>query len=296
MASRSETAALVALLRRGRRPWQEYADLLEEAGSVRAVLEDELASGPSQASLLEDDLELDALIEEAADDVGRWKSQGLRLLTLLDRDYPENLRAAHDRPPMIFVAGDLEQRDRRSVAVVGARKASPGGIVTARAIAEHLAACEYTVVSGLAIGIDSAAHAAALEQGGRTVAVIGTGLTRCYPPQNAALQRRIAREGAVISQFWPDAPPRRQSFPMRNAVMSGLTLATVVVEGSERSGSSMQTRLALGQGRPVLLPKSLLAQQWASECAERPGTHVFSSPSELIAVLERLTSSETLVA
>lgn len=297
MASNGDRAALVALLRLGRRPWQQYADLVEEAGSARAVLESEVAPGAGQATMLAPDArQLDDVIGNAADELSRWEARGMSLLTVLDPEYPENLRAVHDRPPLIFVAGRLEPRDRRAVAVVGARQASPEGTALARAIAERLVASRYTVVSGLATGIDTAAHTAVLACGGRTVAVIGTGLARCYPAENAALQRRIASEGAVISQFWPEAPPSRRSFPMRNAVMSGLALATVVVEASERSGSSMQTRLALAQGRPVLLPNSLLVQRWARACAERPGTYVFSSPSQVIAVIERLTSTETLVA
>jgi DNA processing protein len=153
------------------------------------------------------------------------------------------------------------------------------------------------VISGLAAGIDTAAHTATLARGGRTVAVIGTGLARSYPPQNEALQRRIASECAVVSQFWPDAPPSRRSFPMRNAVMSGITLATVVVEASETSGARMQARLARAQGRPVFLLASLVErQQWAREYAAQPGTHVVRSPEEITTVVERLISPGSLVA
>jgi DNA processing protein len=151
------------------------------------------------------------------------------------------------------------------------------------------------VFSGLAAGIDTAAHTAALAQGGRTVAVIGTGINRVYPPQNAQLQRQIAGRGAVVSQFWPDAPPTRQSFPMRNAVMSGMTLASVVVEASNTSGARLQARLALAQGRSVFLLESVLAEEWARECAARPGAHVVHSPREITTIIERLTSPDTLV-
>jgi DNA processing protein len=109
------------------------------------------------------------------------------------------------------------------------------------------------------------------------------------------LQRRIAQTGAVISQFWPDAPPSKRSFPMRNAVMSGLSLASVVVEASERSGSRMQARLALEHGRPVFLPSRLLDQEWARQLAGRPGANVFQTPEEITAAVERLTSSGALV-
>src|SRR5205085_6572040 len=148
------------------------------------------------------------------------------------------------------------------------------------------------VLSGLAAGIDTAAHTAALDKGGRTVAVIGTGLRRAYPPQNEALQGRIARECAVVSQFWPDEAPRRRSFPMRNAVMSGMGLATVIVEATHTSGARVQSRFALAQERPVFLLASLLEQQWARELSTRPGVHVFEEPEQITATVERLTACQ----
>jgi DNA processing protein len=296
-----ERAAMVALLRRGRRPWVEYAELVEARDSAVAVLEDELereAAPGGQTSLLDAAPEpADELLAEARTDVDRWSADGMQLVTVLEPGYPPNLRAVHDRPPMVFVAGRLTPADARGIAVVGARKATGAGIERARAIAEHLVASGYAVVSGLAAGIDTAAHTAALACRGRTVAVIGTGLARSYPPQNAALQRRIASECAVISQFWPHSPPSRHSFPMRNAVMSGITLATVIVEASDTSGARMQARLACAQGRPVFLLASLVERQpWAREYAARPGTHVVRSPEEITTVIERLISPGSLVA
>ncbi len=295
MAPRTEAAAVVALLRVGSRPWSEYADLVEEAGSASAVLEEELAREARAPALFggeHDAPDLDAISGE----IEAWGREGMRLLTVLDPGYPENLRSVHDRPPFVFVAGRLELRDARSIAVVGTRRASEHGLSQARGIAEHLVDADYAVVSGLAAGIDTAAHVAALSRGGRTVAVIGTGLRRCYPAQNADLQRRIATDCAVISQFWPDAPPARRSFPMRNAVMSGFALATVVVEASHTSGSRMQARLALEHGRPVFLLESLLEHEWAREYAGRPGTHVVGSPEEITTLVDRLTSPGVLVA
>ncbi len=277
-----ESAALVALLRGGGRPWQQYAELVEEAGSAAAVLDQEQGLLAPQNA------------EAAKEEIEQWTSQGFNLTTLLDPDYPENLRAVHDRPPLIFVAGRLEPSDARSVAVVGSRNASERGAKNARAVAEHLVDNGYAVVSGLAAGIDTAAHTATLKRGGRTVAVIGTGLSRSYPPQNAALQKTISEAGAVVSQFWPDAPPSRRTFPMRNAVMSGMTLATVIIEASHTSGSRMQARLALAHGRPVILAATLLKQDWARELASRPGTHVANTPSDVATIVDRLTSAGTL--
>jgi DNA processing protein len=140
-----------------------------------------------------------------------------------------------------------------------------------------------------------AAHTAALDCHGRTIAVIGTGVQRSYPLQNAPLQRRIASEGAVLSQFLPDAGPTRTSFPKRNAVMSGLTLATVVIEASPTSGARTQVRFARAQSRPVFLAQSLLEQEWARALIEQPGIHVFDSPREIVDALERLGSVGKLV-
>jgi DNA processing protein len=210
------------------------------------------------------------------------------MLTVLDPEYPDNLRAVHDRPPLIFVAGELQPCDERAVAVIGSRKASPRGLSTAQDIARHLTQRRYTVVSGLAVGIDTAAHTAALADGGRTVAVIGTGLHHCYPPDNAALQHRIARDCAVVSRFWPHQGPTRRTFPARNAVMSGLAKATVVVEAGPTSGARGQARMALAHGRPVFLHSTLLTQDWARELATKPGTREFTKPHEITDSLERL--------
>jgi DNA processing protein len=303
-----ERVAMVALLRTGERPWVEYAELVEERGSAAAVLDEELAqpAAPtgqttlfSEIDATEDRATTDVaqLLDQANADLDRWDAAGMRLVTVLEPDYPPNLRAVHDRPPMVFVAGRLISADAHAIAVVGARKATHDGTNKARVIAEHLVDRGFTVVSGLAAGIDTAAHTATLARAGRTVAVIGTGLARSYPTQNEALQRRIASECAVVSQFWPDAPPSRRSFPMRNAVMSGITLATVVVEASDTSGARMQARLACAQGRPVFLLASLVErQQWAREYAARPGTHVVRSPDDITTVVERLISPGSLVA
>jgi DNA processing protein len=293
VTSARESAACLALLRLGRRPWREYVELLERAGSAFDALEREVAECEGQSSLLP--VDPTPLIERAEADIARWGRSGFGLLTVLDRDYPVNLRGVHDRPPVIFVAGRLESRDARSVAIVGSRRASGAGLATARRVAQRLVADGHTVVSGLASGIDTAAHTAALDAGGRTVAVVGTGLEHSYPARNAALQRRIAEGCAVVSQFWPEAPPRRGSFPIRNAVMSGLALGTVIVEASATSGARGQARLALAHGRPVFLLRSMVAQPWAQELAARPGTYVVDEPSEITATLRRLNTTDALV-
>ncbi len=293
MSSARESAALVALLRLGRRPWREYARAVERAGSALAVLEAELADDRGQATLLPEPSA--PLLARAEAEIGIWHHEGFQLLTVLDGGYPENLRTIHDRPPILFVSGGLTAQDARAVAVVGARRASPAGRAAAADLAGALARAGYVVVSGLAAGIDTAAHEAALAAGGRTVAVIGTGLRHSYPPENAALQRRIAAEGAVVSQFWPDAPPSRTSFPLRNAVMSGFALGTVVVEASFRSGARLQARLALAHGRPVFLWRALLDEPWARDVAQRPGVYVIDEAAQVMQTVERLNALDELV-
>ena len=283
MAVSPETAALVALLQAGDKPPHVYSDLVESAGEARAVLEAEQGLLAGQ------------LIEVAAGEAEVWQQAGIRVVTVLDPDYPDNLRAVHDRPPLIFIAGQMIVADSRSVAVIGSRRASDEGVGAARALAKHLVQAGFTVISGLAVGIATAAHTAPLVAGGRTLAVIGTGLRRFYPAENADLQREIARRFAVVSQFWPDASPPRQSFPKRNALMSGLALATVVVEAHERSGARTQARLALAHGRPLLLREAVLKQEWARALANRPGVHVVSSPDEVVDVVERLSSTTSPV-
>lgn len=274
------TAEVVALIRHAHPERHAYAELVEDARSALPLLEEEHGLLAAE------------LIDAAANELVGWQRSGIRVLTVLDAAYPENLRGVHDRPPLIFVLGELAATDSRAVAVIGSRQASPAGLASAAAIAADLVEAGYTVVSGLAHGIDTAVHRAALAGGGRTLAVIGTGLEHCYPAENAALQRQIADEGAVISRFWPDAPPAKANFPLRNSVMSGLSLATVIVEAGLTSGARIQARLALGHGRPVLLMRDLLEQDWARELAERPSVHVISGPGEVAPLVGRLTSSE----
>jgi DNA processing protein len=280
----AETAWMVALLRHGRRGWNAYAGLVEAARSARPILEEE-------HGLLTQDL-----VEAGSRELAQWREAGIRIATVLDPDYPENLRAVHDRPPLIFTLGELLDVDARSVAVIGSRQASESGVSLAQDIARNLVESRYTVVSGLARGIDTAAHAAALERGGRTVAVIGTGLHHCYPRQNVSLQRLIADRCAVVSQFWPETGARSENFPRRNAVMSGLSLATVIVEAGARSGARTQARFALAHGRPVLLMRRLLEQEWAQELARRPGVHLVESARDIPPLVEHLSSADILVA
>jgi DNA processing protein len=218
--------------------------------------------------------------------VGQAEDAGATLHTVLDKSYPTNLRLVFNLPPFLFVQGSLAAEDLRSVAVVGTRTASTNGIRRASNMARLLVERGVTVVSGMARGIDTAAHSAVLESSGRTIAVVGTGITRCYPPENEALRDRIAETGAVVSQFWPDAPPSKISFPRRNITMSGISQGTVVIEASSTSGAKMQARFALEHGKRVFLLRSLVeAHDWAAEYATRPGAHVVENVENVVEAL-----------
>lgn len=282
MTGSTGSAVLLALVRGRARPGTDYS-LLGDEREAETLLE-------RQHGLL-----AGQMLEQARRQIEAWSDEDINLLTVFDPDYPQNLRATRGRPPILFLTGRLEPADDKAVAVIGSRKATPPGLATAAAVSELLVENGYTVISGLAAGIDTAAHTAALERGGRTLAVTGTGLRHCYPPQNRGLQERIGQEGAVISQFMPDVSPSPKNFPRRNAVMSGLSLATVIVEASQTSGARTQARSALAQGRPLVLLDSLLSQQWARELALTPGVHVVGEPSEVPALLEQL-GNKSLIA
>jgi len=179
------------------------------------------------------------------------ESSGARLLRRGDAAYPAQLDAIADPPPLIFALGDLGLLHAAQVAVVGSRHPTAAGRSLAMRFAGDLARHGLVITSGLARGIDAAAHEAALAAGGRTIAVCGTGLDICYPAQNRTLFERIAREGLVVSEFAPGTPPRAAHFPQRNRIISGLSRGVVVIEAAANSGSLITARHALAQGREV---------------------------------------------
>jgi len=288
----TEQAALLALLRDRKSGWAQIADDVESCGSAYKVL---IAEPAGQGDLFAGSPTVAEKLDASRVAIGTWHSEGMQLVTLLDEDYPAQLLTIHERPPFLFFRGRLDPRDGFGVAVVGTRRPSPDGVRRAEEIAAGLAARGTTVISGLAAGIDTAAHTSALDAGGRTVAVIGTGISRAYPPENAQLQRRLGDEHLVLSQFWPDAAPTRHSFPMRNAVMSGYAAATVVIEAAYRSGARMQARMALEHGRPVFLLRSLLAHDWARDYAQRPGTVVVDGLDDVLTALDQVLAPVELV-
>ncbi len=190
-------------------------------------------------------------LAEAGAELARLDRYGLEAVTLADPGYPRPLRTLEDPPPVLYVRGGYEPRDELAIAIVGTRRPSSYGRRVAERLARELGAMGFTIVSGLARGIDTAAHRGALKAGARTLAVLGGGFAHFYPQENRRLGDEIAESGAVLTEFPIGQPPERWTFPRRNRIISGLSRGTIIVEAPERSGALITARLALEQGREV---------------------------------------------
>jgi len=217
---------------------------------------------------------------------------GARLVLWGGTDYPWALAAISGAPAALYVLGDLAVLQAPQLAMVGARRASPLGRAIAREFAAALTKAGLTITSGLAVGIDAASHEGALAAGGRTVAVLGSGLDRIYPAENAVLAERIRAAGALVSEFPPGAWPQRQNFPRRNRVISGLALGTLVVEAAESSGSLITAKQAVDQGREVFAVPGSIRSPLSAGCHQliRDGAHLVAGPPDVLAQL-RLSQS-----
>jgi DNA processing protein len=204
-----------------------------------------------------------------ADQVKSWVEKQLslaqrvnaRVVTFWDKEYPESLRKIYDPPPLLFVRGSIERDDKYSVAIVGTRSASDYGNHWAQRFASELGKRGITTVSGLAHGIDGAAHAATLKAGGRTIAVLGSGVDTIYPSQHIPLAQRIMERGAVLSEFNMGDVPDMGNFPRRNRIISGIALGTLVIESRPEGGSMITASLALEQNREVFAIPSALTDK-----------------------------------
>lgn len=301
-------SALIALLRGTTLLWTDIASRVKAAGSAVAVMNTELGHPDPRDDWGDDDVtplelfpqqptpeqtqRLQAAHEEAVTLLDQWRKQGLRFLSLLNSEYPQQLREIFDLPPFLFAQGTLVANDR-GVSVIGSRLASHDGIEFAQHVSHMLVERHLTVIAGGAAGIDAAAHETAIKSGGRTVAFLGTGITQRYPAQNARLQNLIARHGALFSQFWPDQQPTKWTFPLRNASMSGYGIASIIVEAGEYSGTRIQARQAQAHGRPLIIRDTVVDHtKWASNLAGRPGVYVVQSVQDVSHVLDILQQQE----
>ncbi|MGN6654035.1 MAG: DNA-processing protein DprA [Rhodanobacter sp.] len=264
----------------GLRQWLDRA-----GGDIRAALAQlrrDAALDPAARAWLErpDEARL-------AQDLAWLAMPGHRLLRCTEADFPPQLEHIPQPPAVLFVAGDASLLLHPQVAIVGARAASRSGLAHARAFAHALADAGFAITSGMADGIDGAAHGAALDIGAGTLAVIGTGPDRVYPRKHHALAKRIAGHGALISEFPPGTPARADHFPRRNRIISGLALGVLVIEAGLRSGSLITARLAAEQGREVFALPGSIHNPLASGCHRliRDGARLVEHASEIVELL-----------
>lgn len=196
----------------------------------------------------------------------RIRNAGVQVVTWQDSDYPANLKSLENCPPLLYVRGTLCEDDVWSIAIVGTRRASVYGREVSGRLASDLARAGVTIVSGLALGIDTIAHRTALDAGQRTIAVLGSGVDQIYPPENRGLAAQIAENGAVVSEYPLGTRPEANNFPPRNRVISGLSKAVVIVEAPKRSGALITARFAAEQGRDVFAVPGNITSPGSAGC------------------------------
>jgi DNA processing protein len=283
-----ERVALIALLdehagaapRRRYAGWSAIAAEVMRRGSAFAVWNERhplTLDGPGES---------DAALRRARRRLADWRAAGYEFVTVLDHRYPLPLRHIAPMPPLLFVTGELHA-DEVGVSVVGSREASARGQQMTGAIARGLVSRGIAVISGLANGIDTAAHQATLAAGGRPIGVLGTGIARVYPETNQDLHTRVAAAGALVSHFFPEHPPDRHNLALRNATMAALSRASVIVEAGERSGSRVHARYALAGSRPLIVTDAVVAStRWGREISHRPGVYLAGSTAEVLDVID----------
>ena len=240
-------------LNRAELPPKTALQLLELFGSPQAILQASSGELVQAAQLSSSQLERlkEAVSADLAGDLRLIRDLKVSLVTIKDLSYPAHLLNIYDPPPLLFVRGELRKSDQKSVAIVGARRASPYGKLAAESLARDLAQNGITVVSGVAVGADTAAHRGALAGGGRTIGVLACGLEVDYPAANRELKEQMVENGALITESPFSTPAQKERFPARNRIISGMSLGTVVVEAAERSGALITAHHALEQGREV---------------------------------------------
>jgi len=267
--------------------------LIAHFGGPEAVL------AASKSSLLR----VQGISEVTAESVSTWESAvdlegelkrirefGCQIVTQLDENYPELLRQIYDPPILLYVKGALAPRDKNSVAIVGSRMTTSYGTNTARKFGYQLAYMGLTVVSGGARGIDTAAHQGALSAKGRTIAILGTGINQVFPPENAQLFESIAASGAVITQFPFNRPADKQTFPIRNRIVAGMTLGTLVVEANLTSGALITANFAVESGRQVFAVPGPIDSPRSKGCHDliKKGAKLCESAEDIVTEFEYL--------
>ncbi len=262
--------------------WEASPEDLRAAGLNKRIVERFIAA--------REQVDLDALWQKTVD-------KDIRVMTWDDADYPARLREISQPPPVLYLRGDFVEEDAWAVAIVGTRRVTSYGRQVTEEIASFLAQNGVTVVSGLARGVDGIAHQAAINAGGRTFAVLGSGVDRIYPPEHRNLAEAISGSGAILSDYPPDTPPEASNFPPRNRIISGLSMATIVIEAGATSGALITANFAVEQGREVFaVPGNIFApQSKGPNKLIQNGAHVLLNPRDILEVLDltRVTEQRT---
>jgi DNA processing protein len=280
-------------------------NMIDHVGPIRArQLLDHFGDGPAILNASRPHLlQVNGIGDETAESIANWEKKvdlngelkritdfGCHIVVQADPEYPESLRQIYDPPFVLYVKGALSARDKNSVAIVGSRMTTPYGIESARRLAYQLAYIGVTIVSGGARGIDTAAHQGALSGKGRTVVVLGTGINLVFPPENIELFERIAANGAIITQFPFNRPADKQTFPIRNRIVAGMTLGTVVVEANLTSGALITANFATEYGRQVFAVPGRIDSPRSKGCHDliKKGAKLCESAEDILSEFEYL--------
>lgn len=274
--------ALLDFFGDARSAWEANPDDLRAAGLSKRIVERFLTARQQ--------VDLDAIWQKTVD-------RNIRVITWDDADYPARLREIAQPPPVMYLRGDFIEDDAWAVAIVGTRRVSSYGRQVTEEIATFLAQNGVTVVSGLARGVDGIAHQAALNAGGRTLAVLGSGVDRIYPPEHRNLAEAISKSGAILSDYPPETPPEASNFPPRNRIISGLSMASIIIEAGATSGALITANFAVEQGREVFaVPGNIFApQSKGPNKLIQNGAHPLLKPQDILDVLDltRVTEQRT---
>lgn len=261
-------------------------DIVEKFGSPAAIfqLESRELEGAGLPAGVARSIEAGSVFEDAVDQQRLMRASGVELVTYYDDRYPLLLKQIYDPPVVLFARGNLDLMQGPNVAIVGTRRPTAYGTAVADRFSRELCEAGLTIVSGMARGIDTAAHKAALAVEGKTVAVLGCGVDVVYPAENKNLLAQIARDGLVLSEYPMRSPGYPQNFPVRNRIVSGLCHGVMIVEGAQYSGSAITARLALDQGREVFaVPGNITSKQsWGPNLLIRQGARLVQEPSDVL--------------
>jgi len=269
-----------------------FVSLVKKFGSPKTALsasKKELMAVDGIGEITATDIKTKVNWKEAEKQIKATEKNRVGWITFLDEDYPKNLKHIYDFPPFFFIQGNLIERDDMAVAIVGTRTASTYGRNMAEKISADLTALGFTIVSGFASGIDTYSHQAALNSGGRTIAVFGSGLDVIYPRENKKFVEKIVENGAIISEFLMGTKPEKENFPRRNRLISGLSLGVIVVEAGTKSGALLTAKYALDQNKEVFaIPGNLTSKtsEGTNALICKQGAKLVTSVNDIVSELK----------